>query len=288
MLEEKGADVGEAIVGCGEKPPGVVKVVPRLQDDLGALMELLEPETPPKRTVRPKQGASVVYGFGDASGSGFGTSFAGAGEVTYAHGQWDEEHKAKTSNFIELANIVYALERAQRQGTLKNSEVFLFTDNGTAEAAFFKGTSKSEKLFELVLRLHKIHMHGEIVLHLVHVAGRRRISQGTDGLSRGNPAERLGGSEDLLNHVPLHLNLLERQPHPLIEWMDSWLGLGPEITWLSPEDWYLAGHMKPCSVWTPAPCVADAALEQLAKANHKCPQHTHLVIIPCLMTARWR
>jgi len=177
MLE--GADVGEAI-GCGEKPPGRVRVVPRLRDDLGALMELLEPETPPKRTVRPKQGASVVYGFGDASGSGFGTSFAGGGEVTYAHGLWDEEHKATTSNFRESANIVYALERAQRQGTLKNSEVFLFTDNGTAEAAFFKGTSKSEKLFELVLRLHKIHMHGETVLHLVHVAGRRMISQGTD------------------------------------------------------------------------------------------------------------
>jgi hypothetical protein len=66
----EGADVGEAI-GCGEKPPGRVRVVPRLRDDLGALMELLEPETPPKRTVRPKQGASVVYGFGDASGSGF-------------------------------------------------------------------------------------------------------------------------------------------------------------------------------------------------------------------------
>jgi hypothetical protein len=110
----------------------------------------------------------------------FGTSFAGGGEVTYAHGLWDEEHKATTSNFRESANIVYALERAQRQGTLKNSEVFLFTDNGTAEAAFFKGTSKSEKLFELVLRLHKIHMHGETVLHLVHVAGRRMISQGTD------------------------------------------------------------------------------------------------------------
>jgi hypothetical protein len=168
------------------------------------------------------------------------------------------------------------------------AHMFLFTDNGTAEAAFFKGTSKSEKLFDLELRLHKIHMHGEIVLHLVHVAGRRIISQGTDGLSRGDPAECLGGIEDSLNHVPLHLNVLERQPRPLIEWVDSWLGLGPEITRLSPDDWYLAGHMKPCCVWTPAPCAADAALGQLAKANHKHPKHTHLVIIPRLMTARWQ
>jgi len=80
----------------------------------------------------------VVYGFGDASGSGFGSSFTAKGEIIYAHGQWDELHRNKTSNFRELANIVYALERAQKQGTLKNSEVFLFTDNSTAEAAFLR------------------------------------------------------------------------------------------------------------------------------------------------------
>jgi hypothetical protein len=39
------------------------------------------------------------------------------------------------------------------------------------------------------------------------------IRQGKDGLSRGDPAECLRGSEDMLSHVPLHLNVLERQPH---------------------------------------------------------------------------
>jgi hypothetical protein len=76
-----------------------MKVVPRLHDDLRALMELLQPEIPPKWTIHTKQGASVVYGFGDASGSRFGTLFTEAGKFTYAHGQWNEEHKAKTSNF---------------------------------------------------------------------------------------------------------------------------------------------------------------------------------------------
>jgi len=131
-------------------------------------------------------------------------------------------------------------------------------------------------------------MHGEVALHLVHVAGKWMISQGTDGLSRGDPAQCLGGSEDLLNHVPLHLNVLERQPYPFTEWVESWLGQGQEVSWLTPEDWFYSGHVKTCCVWTPAPCVADAALEQLAKACHKRPQHTHLVIVPHLMTARWR
>ena len=56
MLEEKGADVGEAVTGCGEKPPGKVEVVPRLHDDLRAIMDLLQLETPPKQAVHPKQG----------------------------------------------------------------------------------------------------------------------------------------------------------------------------------------------------------------------------------------
>ena len=34
MLEERGADVGETIPGSGDKPPGKVKVAPRLHDDL--------------------------------------------------------------------------------------------------------------------------------------------------------------------------------------------------------------------------------------------------------------
>jgi hypothetical protein len=88
--------------------------------------------------------------------------------------------------------------------------------------------------------------------------------------------------------VPLHLNVMERQSHPLMEWVESWLGQGQAISWLTAEDWYYQGHVKDYCVWTPAPCVADAALEQLAKACHKRPQHTHLVIVPCLMTAKWR
>ena len=63
--------------------------------------------------------------------------------------------------------------------------MFLFTDNTTAEYAFYKGNSSSEKLFSLVLRLRKLQMHGNITLHLIHIAGTRMIDCGKDGLSRG-------------------------------------------------------------------------------------------------------
>jgi hypothetical protein len=43
-----------------------------------------------------------------------------------------------------------------------------------------------------------------------------------------------------------------------------------------------------CGVVPPPPAVAEAALEQLAKSIHKRPQHTHLILVPRLMTAYWR
>ena len=47
-----------------------------------------------------------------------------------------------------------------------------------------EGTSKSRKLFELVLRLKKLEVKYHIILHVMHVSGKRMIAQGTDGLSR--------------------------------------------------------------------------------------------------------
>lgn len=57
---------------------------------------------------------------------------------------------------------------------LKKSELFVFTDNTTEESAFFKGTSLSKKLFNLVLELRELQM---LKLHLVHVSGQRMIVQ---------------------------------------------------------------------------------------------------------------
>eukprot|EP00978_Attheya_sp_CCMP212_P002155 scaffold4461_cov48-Attheya_sp.AAC.1 len=59
----------------------------------------------------------------------------------------------------------------------------MFTDNSTAEAAYWKGTSKSRKLFELVLMLKKLEVKYDIILHVIHVSGKRMMAQGTDGLS---------------------------------------------------------------------------------------------------------
>ncbi len=286
-VEEKMRE-GELAGWSNSKPPQRVKWVPRLVHDIEALKSFVGVAQPPKRLVRPAKGAPVAYLFGDASGSGFGSSCLQDEKIKFKYGQWKEEYGSESSNYRELANLVLTVEEAHSKGTLKNSELFVFTDNSTADSAFFKGMSSSEKLLNLILRLHNLQMHGEVMIHFVHIAGTRMIEQGTDGLSRGNTSEGVMQGQNFLSFIPLNLNVLERQAQPLKGWVDSWFGSFEPCKWLSPEDWYHEGHFANRCVWTPAPAAGGAALEQLAKVVHKRPQHAHVVIIPCLMTALWR
>ena len=116
----------------------------------------------------------------------------------------------ESSNYREFRNIVKTIENQVSDGSLSGHELFMFTDNSTAEAAFFKGTSTSEKLFELVLRLQKIEMEGDLFIHLVHVAGTRMIWSGIDGLSRGDHNAGVMAGEAVLSFVPLSQNAAER------------------------------------------------------------------------------
>ena len=64
-------------------------------------------------------------------------------------------------------------------------ELFLFTDNLVFEIVFYKGTSKTPLLFEIVLRLHQIKMRGYLILHLVHIPGMIMIELDIYGISGG-------------------------------------------------------------------------------------------------------
>jgi hypothetical protein len=52
--------------------------------------------------------------------------------------------------------MVETLKLEAMEGCLRACEIFVFMDNLVAEAAFFKGTSSSILLFNLVLRLRKL------------------------------------------------------------------------------------------------------------------------------------
>ena len=122
-----------------------------------------------------------------------------------------------------MNNLVETLEAENEKENLRNLEVFICTDNVVAERAFYKGSSKSEKLFNLVLRLRFLQQTANFKLHVLHVVGTRMIEQGTDGLSRGLPYEgQLGENKSFLDYLPLHLSTFDRFPSFLL-WLNQWI-----------------------------------------------------------------
>ncbi len=164
------------------KPSAKVRIAPRLLSDIRALERIFLLDVPPLRQVRPSSTTVPSYMFGDASGAGFGSSIQASGNLHYIHGQWHHRYCSESSRYRELVNLINAITNFSNNGLLDNTELFVFTDNSVAESAFFKGTSSSKKLFELMLSLRELQMHKGLVLHMVHVSGKRMISQGTDGL----------------------------------------------------------------------------------------------------------
>ena len=283
--------------------PTLVRPVERLRKDLEALSSLTVELEPPVRVVRSSRIVQARYGFGDASGGGFGASIEARKGIWYRHGIWGPETAGNSSNFRELCNLVDSLEKLAELGDLGGTEVFLFTDNTVAESAFYRGTSASLKLFDLVLRLRKLEMASQFKLHLLHVPGTRMIEQGTDGLSRGNLTEGVMTGKAMRWFVPLDLSALDRVPK-VIDWVRSWTQ-EPNLQPLEPEEWFTKGQdmvggaknvegvwiprfEAGTRLWVPAPAAADVAIEQLRYARHRRQNSMHIFLCPRLCTHTWR
>jgi hypothetical protein len=193
-------------------PPGRVKAVPLLLPDLKVMMELTAAEDPPLRRVRAKSKVNIIYCYGYASGSGFGWCIDFGDGVRHELGEWCDRIQEATSNYRELRNLVKYMVRATQEGMLEGCEVFLYTDNHTAEGAYCKGTTKIQSLFELIVVLYKLQMEFDFILPVIWIARTRMIQQGTDMLSRGeeNGLDTCGLS--LGGMAPLHLSARERSP----------------------------------------------------------------------------
>jgi len=298
---------------------GLTPVVSRLSQDLDALHKLTRFDLPPLRVVRPSKAVHVFYGFADASGKQFGQTQSGnlncrsqfgrehntSSGISYRLGIWPAEVEQESSNYKELRNLVEATEAEAKAGRLSNCEYFLFTDNSTAEGCFYRGSSKSKRLHELILRLKLLEMSYNLLIHVIHVSGKRMISQGTDGCSRGSLMEGVMAGHDMLSYVDLDKSAIERSP-TLLDWIRKWTDQSA-LEPLTPEGWFEEGHgivggdydkhgvwipahepKGKMHLWAPPPAVADAALEELLKARHKRTDTYHVIVIPRLMLPRWR
>ena len=237
------ATQGPAIDSQGPSS-GLTIAVPRFKKDLEALLFLSQSKEPTMRQVRSSDVIlTAYYGFGDASSDGFGSTVAQPGGLHGRYGLWSRDMEDQSSNYRELRNLVDTVEEEATAGYLEGSELWMFTDNSTAESCFHKGNSSSELLHELVLRLRKIELDHCFILHVVHVSGTRMIAQGTDGLSRGSFLEGVMTGKDMLAYVDLAKGAIERQP-TLLEYVQSWVkkALQREARILQVEEWFQEGH----------------------------------------------
>ena len=104
-----------------------------------------------------------------------------------------------------------------------------------ADYAYYKESSSNKVLFLLVLRLKKLPMQGDMMIHVINIARTRMIASGVDGLSRGFTTEGVMRSKDLLSFVPLHQGAEERICF-LIEWVRSWWGNNHYIHYLTSDE----------------------------------------------------
>lgn len=285
LLEKGGLDFqGES------DHPAFVGAVPRLADDIRALKVLFSGNTPIMAPVRPSQTSMVLYMFGDASGDGFGLSLwrHGTSHIDLEYGKWDEVEEHQSSNHREMYNFVRKLESMiENQEIPRGTELFVFTDNQVTEAAFYRGTSPSRSLFDLVLRLRKLELTGALFLRIVWVAGTRMIAQGTDGFSRGDLDNGVAQGKHMLSFVPLNVTAHQRQS-TILDWLVDSL---PGSQWhlLQPSEWCsLVLEQSGDFLWSPPPAAASTALEFLCDARLVWPSSAHVFICPALMTPSWR
>ncbi|KAL7574181.1 hypothetical protein ACA910_014857 [Epithemia clementina (nom. ined.)] len=266
-------------------PPVQVRPVARFADDVKALQILTQMADPPKIRVRPSISSVTALMFGDASGAGFGSSLwiQGSTTIDAKHGTWTRTYSETSSNFWEFHSLVSRLERLSEEGQIKaGSELFIFTDNSTTESAFYCGTSKSKLHFDLVLRLHRLEMQGQLFINVIWIAGTRMIEQGTDGLSRGDLLSGVLAGKDMLDFVPLHRSAEERHPGLVQFLMGTMHALFPALH-LDPSGWFDNAFKPGNYVWTPPPSIALEALEQLCESKQVRPKWAHIY-----MANRWR
>ena len=77
----------------------------------------------------------MIYGFVDASESGFGSKVLIKGMINYLIVTWSSTKEKNSSNCREFENLVFKVEMAGKRGWLDGSTFILATENVVVESA---------------------------------------------------------------------------------------------------------------------------------------------------------
>ena len=309
------ANLGAAAVKGGE-PPLEVEPVPRFLDDLVYLQELVESDTPPQQLYRAKH-SSALFVIGDASGKARGAVVVTQYGLDYESGVWSQLWRRKSSNVREAKNLTDRIERLasdvgrnvaerveelNRMRALADHEVFVLTDNSAFEGAYYKGHSSSKELSDIVFRLYKAQRDGGMILHVLHISGKRMKASGVDGLSRGNHTEGMMSDKDPMSFLPFHLGADTRSQGRVGKWVRSWWrtedrasGRGRGRDWgnlpleeITPDNMFELKNVKAARLWMLPPTAMEVAIKLLWEDRLAHPQWPHVFCVPRLMTHLWR
>jgi hypothetical protein len=229
----------------------------------------------------------------DASNYGFGESLAvheteDLPRMAFTHGVWPEALAGFSSNWHELATIVYSIR--SRLEELRGSNVHYMTDNTTAKKAVNTGTVHSPGLMKLSRELKLLQARGNIGIEAFHLPGKMMCLQGTDGASRQTPW--LGmysgqpGTHDTFS--PVDWPLFELPPH-LLERVTAF-STPATIDMSDPAQWLSAGidAAGQDTFWHLRPCHASFAMCIMLEAQLRLGRSTSFtVVVPQVGMSGW-
>ena len=156
-----------------------------------------------------------------------------------------------------------------------------------SEHILARGSSTSPKLQQLMREIAYELMVQQADLRPVHVAGKRLIAQGTDGLSRGQYSEGAlsGAAKDVQAYNPLGGGL-KRPSHALLTWARDNNGPGQYLH--HPASWTAANVAGKNTYWHPHPLLAREAIQAFLRHRMLAPTTTTATfLLPRRYTADW-
>ena len=196
--------------------------------------------------------------------------------------------------------MVLKIEDLVERG-LRGVEIFIFTDNFVFESTYYKGYSKtSSDLSDIILRLYGAIRKGELIVHVIHIAGTRMKAMGVDGLSRGDLLDGMMAGQDPLSFVPLSLDADERSGGLVDRWIRSWWidstasGSPPKewggapLTRVTAANMFELRDLAGSRLWIMPPAAMETALEMFSEDRTAHPWNAHVFAVPRLMTHLWR
>ena len=246
------------------------------------------------KQTRPHDVATLGVTWGDGSGTGAGGNFNLASSLAISNvttlniwqGIWSPFVSSFSYNWKELMTLKQTLFNADK-AQVKGQRLLYFTDNMVSYEIFRKGTSKSLRLWKLLLDIKILELSLSYIVQVIHVPGTIMISQSTDGLSRGETMQTLA------SHRSNCLIPLMWQAAPITETLPQWvlrktLPLWPPYTcWIHQTDftgWNRDIMIGRCVFWSVLPSSVHQAILQALSIWVETPTASgHIFLVPRLL-----